>query len=142
MCKMSRNSGGGHVKKWRYADQMMFLRSKNNSDASSIASSSINSAMEGSIREEVIISTTEQISFEEAKFAGTTLDPEAINALYYWLNMNPKDDLHPVEHFFLVMGKIVKNFNPLIQNELKTKIFAIISELEHKYLTSNSAPFE
>lgn len=48
---------------------------------------------------------------------------------------------HPIDNFFSVMAATVKNFSPIDQHYIKTKIFTIVNDMEGKYLMQSSAHF-
>lgn len=41
---------------------------------------------------------------------------------------------HPIEDFFSLMAASVKNFSPVDQHYVKSKVFAIVNDIEAKYL--------
>lgn len=50
-----------------------------------------------------------------------------------------RDDAHPIEKFFSLMATTVKKFSQIDQHKVKRKVFAVVSEIEEKYLTSCEA---
>lgn len=57
---------------------------------------------------------------------------------YYYLFSGKKGEEnkvpHPIDNFFSLMAATVKNFSPIDQHEVKTKGFAIVNDIEAKYL--------
>lgn len=57
----------------------------------------------------------------------------------YILQKKDQDQaIHPIDHFFSLMASTVKNFSPLDQHMVKTKIFTMVSQIEEKYLTDTN----
>lgn len=50
-----------------------------------------------------------------------------------------KPDEHPIDNFFSLMAKTVKTFSPIDQHFVKRRLFALVSEMEEKYLISPSS---
>ena len=49
---------------------------------------------------------------------------------------SPREASHPIDNFFSLMAATVKNFSPFDQHYIKTQVFALVNDVEVKYLMS------
>lgn len=74
--------------------------------------------------------------------ANATVQQENVSStlMKYILQKKEECGVHPIDKFFSLMATTVKNFSAADQHSVKTKVFALVSEIEEKYLTIPPSP--
>ncbi|XP_063861496.1 uncharacterized protein LOC135101447 isoform X2 [Scylla paramamosain] len=131
--------------KWKCEDQMTFLNTfmKDRLESSSSTEEAYESQDENSSKQE--IRNMKGASYKEC-LPSNQMCPKCKKTLQhnrnnisttfmkYLLEKNDESDSDITDAFFLMMGAVVKNFNPSDQHFIRTKLFSLVSEIEKKYI--------
>lgn len=138
---------------WKYGSQMAFLRTvpkakkrktaQHNDESGKLDYSEDNipqqlcSTQLGDGKDDIGDVTLSPIEFRKRKRKMALNNGNGSTALMKYLAERKKEEeqpLDPMDTFFSLMATTVKKFNPSDQHLIKTKVFALVSEVEVKYI--------
>lgn len=165
----SGESATNKVPKWRYEDEMSFLKEfrrnsrpavvENEETEEEYSDRDTNDDSNQFILEEKLIPNSHVVEIEvpqnvpkkpreelvaipkESLLKPYTPPPRSVpkNVIQ---RASEEDGYNLMDSFFSLMASTVKNFNQVDQNLIKTKIFQLVSEMELKYILENQNPYE
>lgn len=71
---------------------------------------------------------------KKKQISNNTTQESASTTLMKYLVDKKGQASHPIDDFFSLMATTVKNFSPIDQHYVKSKVFAIVNDIESKYL--------